>query len=121
MLLSARFLKYCIMSYNFEDTIADLVTVDCCGAQILMHGCSLNALSGCVFSEVGIKDKNVVALIRGVSDVGYLVSVLLFRFPVESLKGKRGCGEVDVDSDECQSSSVAHEVVDIYESQKLIC
>lgn len=48
-----------------------------------MNGC---ALSGCVFSEVGIKDKNVVALIRGVSDVGNLVSVLLFRFPVEPLK-----------------------------------
>lgn len=45
-----------------------------------MNGCALNALSGCVFSEVGIKDKN------GVSDVGNLVSVLLFRFPVEPLK-----------------------------------
>lgn len=51
-----------------------------------MNGCALNALSGWVFSEVGIKDKNFVALIRGVSDVGNLVSVLLFRFPVEPLK-----------------------------------
>lgn len=51
-----------------------------------MNGCGLNALSGWVFSEVGIKDKNFVALIRGVSDVGNLVSVLLFRFPVEPLK-----------------------------------